>query len=80
MFINNTNHLCSDDTACSVLGTEQSCEMRCLAAQYTGTNPYNVNQGCTIYFQFITIINLYMFRAGLLLKTIYRVVPPDDKQ
>jgi len=23
--------------------------------------------GCTIYFQFISIINLYMFRAGLLL-------------
>ena len=23
--------------------------------------------GCTIYFQFILIINLYMFRAGLLL-------------
>jgi len=22
--------------------------------------------GCTIYFQFISIINLYMFRAGLL--------------
>jgi len=23
--------------------------------------------GCTIYFQFISVINLYMFRAGLLL-------------
>jgi len=23
--------------------------------------------GCTIYFQFISIINLYMFRVGLLL-------------
>jgi len=23
--------------------------------------------GCTIYFQFISIINLYMFQAGLLL-------------
>jgi len=37
-----------------------------------------------IYFQFISIINLYMFRAGLLLIHIhtrtYRVAPPDDEQ
>jgi len=24
-------------------------------------------KGCTIYFQFISVINLYMFRAGVLL-------------
>jgi len=28
--------------------------------------PYNKNQQDAIYFQFISIINLYMFRAGLL--------------
>ena len=52
--------------------------------------------GCTVYFQFISIINLYMFRAGSLLIIrryyvwvyvvcdttcgIYRLVPPDDEQ
>ena len=32
--------------------------------------------GCTIYFQFISVINLYMFRAGLLLimRRYYRVL------
>jgi hypothetical protein len=36
--------------------------------------------GCTVYFQFISVINLYMFRADLLLLGIYRVIPPDDEQ
>jgi hypothetical protein len=36
--------------------------------------------GCNVYFQFIAIINLYMFRAGLLLIYMYRIVPPDDEQ
>jgi len=47
--------------------------------------------GCTVYFQFISRINLYMFRAGFLLIIrwyysvytncyIYRVVLPDDEQ
>jgi len=37
--------------------------------------PYNKNQQDAIYFQFISIINLYMFRAGLLLiiRTYYSV-------
>jgi len=29
--------------------------------------PYKKPTGCTIYFQFISVINLYVFRAGLLL-------------
>jgi len=41
---------------CNVLLTEH----RDISVQYEPT-------GCTIYFQFISIINLYMFRAGLLL-------------
>jgi len=49
--------------------------------------------GCTNYFQFISVISLYMFRAGLLLIiwrynyvriytncSIYTVVPPDNEQ
>jgi len=33
-----------------------------------GGNPYNKEPTeCTSYFQFISVINLYMFRAGLLL-------------
>jgi hypothetical protein len=50
-------------------------------------------RGCTVYFQFISVINLYVFQAGLLLIirryyyvlvytaiSIYTVVPPDDEQ
>ena len=36
------------------------CYVSELSVQYEPT-------GCTIYFQFISIMNLYMFRAGLLL-------------
>jgi len=37
--------------------------------------------GCTIYFHFISIINLYMFRAGLLLiiRRYYSVHMMTDK-
>jgi hypothetical protein len=34
---------------------------------YSGISVQYEPAGCTIYFQFISIINLYMFRAGLLL-------------
>ena len=54
-------------------GTIASCTENIVCI--TGTNDTNYSgiplqyepKGCTIYFQFISIINHYMFRAGLLL-------------
>jgi len=42
--------------------------VHCFAENHLqGNNVQYEPTGCTIYFQFISIINLYMFRAGLLL-------------
>jgi len=38
-----------------------------LLTVYRDISVQYIPTGCTIYFQFISIINLYMFRAGLLI-------------